>query len=647
MAAAVRDLRFALRALRRAPGLSVTLLSMLLLGTGVSVSLFSLVEAGLSHPAPIASPVGLRLPLHDAGVVGASAQLDGSAAASPTWGGAPSGRHEPPRTIQEVQIQGLRALLWTVGSATLITLMIACSNLALLLLSRAGPRKQEIAMRAVLGASWRRLGRQLFAEGALLTVPGLCAGLVLGLCGMALLRTSWPESLTLWLPPLPGSRATVLTLAALGLSSLGFAFAPASSLRRGNLHSLISGGRRSTGGRGEAIARNRLSVLATASSLVLLAGTVLLLQGFGSAQPDRQAGLDPRDTLALDLEAPGPGIPDPRARAAYFAAMLDEVRRVPGVQSVSVASQGAWLGLGSRDLVHSMTGSPTRPGILRPSQYMVVSPGYFRSLGIPVHRGREFGPGDGSGSSAVAVVSETFAHRFFPGTDPLGKHVQPGRLRLNGDWYTVVGIVGDVRPRGIGSTAQPEPVLYLSSLQVPLSEAGIAVRTSGDPLDLAPAVQRAILRVGPRQVITWIGTLEEYLTRFRAPLRWFAYVFGSLAAFAVALAVLGLYGMIAYNVARRTSELGVRAALGATPGALVAMIVQQAMKLSLLGAGLGLLGAVCLGRLLQYFFHGVDPLDPVVLGGVAALLMGIALLASFAPARAAATVEPSVALAAE
>ena len=276
-----------------------------------------------------------------------------------------------------------------------------------------------------------------------------------------------------------------------------------------------------------------------------------------------------------------------------------------------------------------------------------MSPGYFAALGVPLLAGREFSGADRAGAPAVAVVSENFAHRFFMDRGPVGKLVQPGSLSFGAPFYRIVGVVGDVRPGGLGAASEPEPALYLSSLQVPPPAAGIAVRTAGDPLDVAPAVERALRRAGPTLEVERVGTMEAYLARSRAPLRWFALLLGALALFSALLAASGVYGVIAFSVARRTREIGIRGALGASPRRVVAMVVRQAMGITGRGLGLGLASALCVGRLLQFYFRGVDPLDPVALGGVAALLGAVALLAALGPARAAARVDPAVALRAE
>lgn len=645
--AIVGDVGQAGRSLRRSPALAAVLLLTLALGAGLSIPLLSLADSGLRHPTLLDSPAGLDLPVRAAGVLGAGADPRGDGSTGPAvWGGSPSGAYAGPRTIADGQREGLSVLLWALGGAAGLALLVACANLTLLLLSRAVARRHETAMRAVLGASMRRLFVRFGAEASLLAVLGLGAGALLAIAGAGLLRESWPEGIHRWMGPVPGRVAAPVLAALAGCVLLG-ALAPL-RLLRGGLSPAIAGAGRATPARGEGIARSRLGVQATAVSVTLLAGAALLMRGFAPAAAGGHPGLDPRDTLTLEWTAEAAALSEPDARASYLGEVLREVRAVPGVRAASLASQGAWMGLGSVDLVHALTGNPVRPGILRPTRYAAVSPGYFAALKIPVRRGREFTAEDRAGGHAVAVVSETFANRFFPGADAVGKQVQPGRLSLGGVWYTVVGVVGEVRPRGIGSTAQPEPVLYLSALQVPPRAVGVAVRTAaGDPLDLAAAVERAIRRVGPAPEIAPPDTLDRYLARFRAPLRWMAGVFGALALFSVMLASVGLSGVIAFNVARRTREIGVRAALGAAPRRLIALVMRQGLTVTARGIALGLAGALCLGRLLQFFFHGVDPLDPLVLGGVAALLMVVSLLASLVPARAASRVEPSLAMRAE
>jgi predicted permease len=380
------------------------------------------------------------------------------------------------------------------------------------------------------------------------------------------------------------------------------------------------------------------------SAVTLLAASMLLLRGFSG--PADEPGLDARGVLTLGVEPPAA---DLERRAALYRTLLERIAQEPGVKAESLSSEGAWLGLGSTERVHAFVGAanPTMPGLMGAARLHTVGPGYFRALGIPVRAGREFTGQDSAGEPRVVVVNEAFAHALFPRLDPIGKQLQLGGVSLHGGWYTVVGVVPSLQPPGIGTPAEPVPALYLPLLQVPPSRAALAVRSGGGAMEALPAVHRAARAMGPGWRFGEPGTLEEELARFRSPLHWYGRVLGALAALATLLAALGLAGVVAHSVERRTREIGVRMAIGARPRQVVGMVVREGLSLALAGTVLGLAGALCVGRLLPFHFHGVRLDDPVPLAGVAALVTVTALLSSWLPARRAARVDPVVALRAE
>jgi putative ABC transport system permease protein len=364
----------------------------------------------------------------------------------------------------------------------------------------------------------------------------------------------------------------------------------------------------------------------------------------------RELGYDPRDTLTYTVAFAGAGFAAPGQRVAAQHALLERIAALPGVRSVSFATDGSWLGMGTEDRVSAICGNCFRgsmwlPVTRGPARHHVVSPGYFEALGIPLLRGRTLSADDAAGAPVVAVISDAFAHLIFLGQDPIGKAVQVGGP--DGEWYTVVGVVGSVRARGLGSSSEPVPSMYLSSLQHPPSSLGLAVRTAGEPHSHAAAVEEAIRAAAPAVAVHDAMTMEERLSHFVAPLRWFAGIFTGLAAFAGLLAGLGLFGVVAFTVARRTREMGVRIALGARGRQVATMIVGQSLRLAGVGAWLGVLAALCLARLLQFLFLGVAPLDWAVYATVVGLLLVVATVASYLPARRAARVDPVIALRAE
>jgi putative ABC transport system permease protein len=611
------------RTLRRNPAFTGSALLALALGIGVTAPLLSLLRAGVLWRLVPPPPAGIDL----AGESDWRADWSGSA-----------------RLPSEIRAEGMDTLLSLLGALAGVVLGVACLNLMALLLARASARGHEMATRATLGAGPLRLTRQLLTEGTLLGVAGAVLGVGLGAAVLKVLRTLLPVPLPGW-PGGTGEPLAVTTAAGAALLTvLVFSLAPLRATFRRNLHAALTTAARATPGRHEGDARRLLVTLMVAASLVLLVSAGLLLRSLPATGSSVGPGFDARDTLTFGVELPGGSA---KERAAALEALYVRLAALPGAESASVSTAGAWGGIGTTDLAHALTGNPAHPGILRPTRYHAVSPGFFRALGVPVLQGREFLPSDGTGAPGVAVVSRTFADRFLPSLDPVGKVVQLGGARLEGPWYQVVGVVDEVRAPGVGSGAEPFPALYLSALQHPPRTAAVAVRARGEPRALLPAVRGALRSVHPALSPRAPSTLEAELRRAQAPIRWFARVFGGMAAVAVLLSAAGLYGVIAYGVARRTREIGVRMALGARAGEVVRMVVGQSLRLVTVGALLGGMVALGLARLLQLLFFGVDPTDVGLYAGVVGVLWGAALLASALPARRAARVDPSVALRAE
>ncbi|MDP9350358.1 MAG: ABC transporter permease, partial [Chloroflexota bacterium] len=549
------------------------------------------------------------------------------------------------RPVLHLQDEGLDVLVSVLLSLTVLLVGIALVNVLTLLLARGAVRRREIALRAVLGATRRRLIGQLLTEGALLLLVGGGLGLLLAIAGTHLLQTSWLHATPPW-SGLAGYGWVFVGILGgfLGTTLLAW-LSPVGVAWRRDLRRFLTTGGRATAGRGEALVRNALTILQLAASLILLTSAGLLLRGFASSPENApEVGFDPRDTLTVQLRIPGAQLANTPDRVALYEEVLQQVRSLPGVVDASVATPGAWVGLGTIDPVHVLTGNPVEPGYVKLVQYNAVGPGYFSTLRAPVLRGREFAPEDQWGAEKVVVVNEAFVRRFRMWGDPVGKRLQLHGMSMNGAWYTIIGVVKDVRAQGIGIGIEPSPALYLSALQHPPLAVGLVVRTIGSPMRLAPGVLEAVRAVAPRAGLTDVLTMEEYLTHLRAPLRWFAVLFAVLASAALLLAASGLYGVMSYNVTRRTREIGIRMALGARTRDVIRMVLGQGLRLTGLGSVLGLMGALGLARLLQLRFRGVDPLDPLVYGGIAVVLTSVALLASYGPAQRAGSVDPQISL---
>ena len=634
----LRDLRYARRVFRRSPGFPALLIGILALGIGVGGSLLGLVRAGLLRPRLYTN---LLAPEWNGGAPRAA--IDGALDA-------------PLRTVAEIQDAGLQTLLLLLLGATVLVVALAVINAAALLLARATTRRSEMAVRAAVGATRGRLALQLGVEGAVVGVLGIGSGLLLGGAFLHLLRSTWPNRTPAWGELSIEPWILLAVGSGFGLVALLLPLASVVTGARTNLHKALASGSRSTPGRHEGELRNALAIGEIALSMVLLVGAGLLLQGMLASPPPEvpevpeDARIGARSVLTLPLDLSTPRYASPEQRAAFYGALLEQVESLPGVKDTSVASPGAWVGMGDEVRVRTVCppcwrGTMILPVVNGVSRVHAVSPAFFRTLDVTLLAGREFTVDDGLDAPGVAIVSQTFAYHLFPNGEPLGK-----KLRVGGRedaWYTVVGVVEDIRTRGIGTPSEPVPALYLSALQHPPRVAGLAVETSGSMEQAIPAVLRVIEGLDPGQAETAASemmTLEEQVARFLAPLRWFARVFGALAAAAILLTGLGLGGVISYNVTRRNREMGIRAALGARPAQVIRMIVKQTLRLVVIGGALGLLGALSIARLLQVLFLGVSPLDATVYGSVALLLGATALLASILPARQAARVDPGIVL---
>ncbi|HEX8692301.1 MAG TPA: FtsX-like permease family protein [Longimicrobium sp.] len=642
--AAGDDLRHALRSLGRAPGFTAAVVLMLACGIGTSLPLLGAARAGLAA-APDRSP-----PAFPRGADGV-----------PGW-------TDALRTPGELLGDGLRGVLAVVLGAALLVLAGTCVNVAALALARASARRHETAMRAVLGATPARLLGGRLAELGVLAALGGGAGVLAGAACLLVLRATWPGEGGAWLAAPPDAAALALAVA-LPLAVLLAGVLPALRASRGRLYDALTVGGRATPGRHEGWVRRVITVGQFAGSMMLLVGAGLLLRGSGPQAGAAGPGFDPRDTVTLRLEPPPAAAADPVKRAAFFDAALARVRTVPGVRAASLASPGAWLGLGPQDDVTSFCldcseGGFAAPVLHRPTRHHVVSGGWFAALGVPVTEGRLPRPG-----APEVAVNRAAASRLYPGTRTvIGKTLMPGAgSSAAGDLfppdflagtpaegagrgvqrYTVVGVVGDVQPAGLGSPTGAVPALYLPAERHPPAVGAVAVRTAGDPLARAPAIAAALRARSPGTRVSDVMTMEERLARYRAPIGWFAAALGVVAAFAVVLCSGGVYAVVSFGVARRRREIGVRMALGAQPGQVVRHVVGGGMRLARTGAILGFLGALGLARALQEVFRGVNPVEWTVYAAVALLLAAVSLAASWIPARRAAHVDPVIALQAE
>jgi len=537
---------------------------------------------------------------------------------------------------------GLAVLL---GVVTLV-LLIACTNVANLLLARSASRQRELALRAALGAGRVRLLQQLLTESTVLAVAGGALGLVLAGATLRLLVGLLAGSFQI-----PRLESTSLDGRVLGFALLlslatglvfGALFAPIAASR--NLdESLRESGRTATKGLSGRRLRGLLIVTETALALVLLAAAGLLLKNLWVMR-NTAPGFEPDHVLAASLSLPKDKMTGLPERWSFFADLLARAEALPGVRSAALVADLP-LGGGSDSLGFHIPGRPDpAPDGVFSADFNIVSPGYFHTMGIPVRAGRELDGQDTAGAPGVIVINETAARRFWPGEDPLGKTI---RLPTEGDAsivLTVVGVTADVRQRSLGSAPQPEVFLGCLQPAPPWSWLTLVLRTAGEPAAMAGAVKGLVRSVDRDVAVPEVRTLDEVLSASLAQPRVYTLLLSLFAALALILAAVGLYGVVSYMVTQRTPEMGIRLALGAERGAVLRLVLRQGLGLALTGTALGLVASLAVSRLLRHLIPDAQPGGPWTLAAVSALLIGVALAATYYPARRASLVDPTVAL---
>jgi predicted permease len=555
------------------------------------------------------------------------------------------GRGALVRSLQDEVVGDSRPALLLLFGAVGLLLLMACASVANLVLTRGVSRERELAIRTSLGAGPWRLFRQLLSESLLLAGLGGAAGALLAVALVRLVRRLGPE-----LPRLEhaavDARALGFALGASMLSALVFGVLPAvRAARRRPQAGLQEGGRRA-GTLGGQRARRSLAAFELAAAVVLVVGAGLLVRSFWKLQ-GVDPGFDPRGLLLARVSLAGPGFVFPQkwpvldwpAASAFSESVAGRLTAHPGVESVAFAHQGPTdPGWTTRVTVEGRPAPP--PGEQDEASFRPVSAGYFRTLGIPVIRGREFGRFDGSGRALVAVVNEAFVTRHLPGGDALGQ-----RIVVFGLPREVIGVVPNERFQGL--EAGPAPAMYLPLAQNPQPALTVLLRAAANPLELAPALRDAVRGVDPTLALFEVGTAEQALALSLAQRRFTLLLLGAFATVALMLAAVGIYGVVSFAVSERTREMGVRIALGAEPRHVFRLVVGQGLGLSVAAIAAGALVALLLGRVMERLLFGVEARDPVTFAAVAVILLGTAFVASALPARRATRVDPTTALRAE
>jgi putative ABC transport system permease protein len=528
----------------------------------------------------------------------------------------------------------LVVLLCAVGCV----LLIACANIANLLLARSAARHKEIAIRTAIGASRTRILRQLLVESVTLSTLGGAAGAALAIWSVPMINRMLPPNL-LPIPEIAIDRTVLLFAAAVTLvTGLLFGIAPAWRAARLDLNSALKQAGRSPSAAPRSIVRHVLAGAELALATVLLVGAALLIQTLYRLQRT-ELGFEPKGVLTFQLAPPTTRYPLDSKAPRFYQSLIASLESLPGVRAAAVSS-GVPFGAGN-DTATAMTA--VGPSVLPPDtgvpiDWRIVTPGYFRTMGVPLRRGRDFTDADRSQDAAVTIVSAATAERFWGTDDPIGRSI---RQVADPRPFVVIGVVGDVKQTALNRQA---PSLYLSAAGRVWPRMDVAVKTDRDPAAILPAVREAVRRLDPQLPLATVRTMDEWLSNSAAQPRLNAELLGVFAAVALLIAAIGIYGVLAYSVTQRTREIGLRMALGAPRARVLRLVVGEGMSVAACGIAAGLIGAAALGRTLSTLVFDVRVHDPATYAAVAAVLAAVALAACSIPARRASLVDPLVAL---
>jgi len=562
------------------------------------------------------------------------------------------------RPLLEIFVSDARRALWVIFAAVAFVLLIACANIANLLLAKATARRKEMAIRTAVGASRWRLARQLLTESILLSLVGGVIGLLLGYWGVQLILYMSPDAI-------PRSREIGLDWTVLGftigvsfLTGIVFGLLPAIQAGDVDVHETLKESGRGTSGR--QWLRSSLVVVEVATTLVLLIAAGLMIRSFYLLQKVNP-GFSHEHLTSFSISLPQKKYTTQEARAQFYDRLLENLRGLPGVESVAAAS-GLPLGNNGWQTSYVIDGQPEPPRDQVPLlEACLVTPDYFKAMNIPLLRGRTFTDRDnrahlagrdlsklnenqreGAGLNLI-VIDEEFAKRHWPNEDPIGKHVRIGGSNPQNPKLEVIGVVGRVKMESLNQNSDRVQG-YFPFAQVPQSGMTVIMKGASDPNQLIGAVRAAVKQIDPDQPIYSPRTMDDIRAESVAGERLNLTLLSLFAGIALVLAVVGIYGVMSYSVTQRTHEIGIRMAIGARPRDVFTMILGHGMKLAIIGVVIGLAAAFALTRLMASMLFGVAPTDATTFGGIAALLIGVALLACYLPGRRATKVEPTISL---
>jgi len=550
-------------------------------------------------------------------------------------------------SLQDQMVRSMRTTLNLIFGVVVVVLLIACANVSNLLLARATSRSRELGVRTAIGATRARVIRQLVTESALLAVVAGVLGVLIAAWGIRGLLAIAPQGLPRLDEVGVNWRMLGFAMAASLSASFIFGLAPALHTSRVDLNELLKQAGRGASGGGSGRLRASLIVFETAAAVALVIAASLLIRSF-AALNHADMGFDTDRLLLADTAVPSSDLDSARRAVRFYRDLIPQLAAIPGAKSVAAAnaiptvsrSNGGYMIEGGKTFEQMRTSSPQ-------ALFNVVTPDYFKTIGIAVKRGRDFNAGDVEGAPMVAVINEAFVRAAFPDTEPIGRRVMTGMDGAVGPdgtrFVTVVGVVADLRARD--PSLAPEPQIYHAFQQHPTFATVLTIvfRTAGDPLQLAAAAQQRIRGMSP-DVPVKVSTMEEALGVAVSTPRFRTVLLGLFAALALVLAMAGVYGIVSFTVSQRTSEMGLRMALGAQRGEIVRLTLASGMKLTAIGVVVGWVAAFAAVRLIETMLFEVSARDPIVFLVAPALLLMVACLASMAPALRASRVDPSVAL---
>jgi putative ABC transport system permease protein len=574
----------------------------------------------------------------------ARADLDGIASnLARAYPGTNAGWGVAVKTLHEQVVGDVRASLLVLTGVVGFLLLISCANVANLLLARSSARRQEVAVRSALGARRGRLVRQFLTESVLLALAGGGLGLLLAAWGVELLVGLGPGNIPRLDEVGLDARVLLFTLAVSVATGVVFGLLPALSASKTDLaESLKEGGSRgSTAGRGARRLRNSLVVSEIAIAVVMLAGAGLMIRSFQRIQ-EVDPGFRPARILTFDFSLPSAKYKEDAQVTAFQEQLIERVASLPGAERAALIDTLPLSGGSGNIASFSIEGRPDPPPEqVQDAEYRVVSPDYFGVMGVSVVRGQLFTERDRAGGTAVAVVNEAMARRYWPGEDPIGKRINLGNPEKS-PWRAIVGVVRDIRHDGLDK--EPYPQMYSPAAQFPRRGVTLVARASADPASLVPAIRRELSSLDKDLPLYNVRTMEQVLSDSVSRRRFQMLLIAAFALVGLLLAAVGIYGVISYSVAQRRHEIGVRMALGARAPDILRLVVGQGLALALAGVCVGLAAAFALTRVMASLLYGVSATDPLTFAAVSLALLCVAVAACLVPARRATKVDPMEAL---